>query len=91
MVAARIQNMLSNVPTAVALKVKKTSSNVRRRKRSIYSALCHGALKSMIHTTFEEKQAATRDSSLFHATSKISPLPLKLLMCLPSFTFQMYS
>lgn len=45
--------------------------------------------KSIMHTTLEEKQAATRVSSLFHATSKMSPFPLKLLMCLPCITFQM--
>ena len=47
--------------------------------------------KSSIQTTFEEKHAATLVSSVFQATSKISPLPLKLLMCLPSSTFQMYN
>jgi len=45
----------------------------------------------MIDTTLEEKHAATLVSSLFHATSKMSPSPLKLFMWIPSCTFQMKS
>jgi len=48
-------------------------------------------LKSITETTLEEKHAATLVSSTFHATSKISPFPLKLFTCLPSRTFQMYN
>ena len=49
------------------------------------------ALKSITLTTFDEKHAAIRDSSLFHATSNISPFPLKFLICFPSFTLHTYS
>ena len=67
----------------------------KRTARKIYRESmhkdCYGLLKSMTLTTLEEKHAATRDSSIFQATSKMSPLPLKLLITTPSRTFQMYS
>ena len=47
--------------------------------------------KSITFTILDEKHAAIRVSSAFHATSKISPLPLKLLTGFPSFTLQTYS
>mmetsp|Transcript_2865 Transcript_2865/g.4323 ORF Transcript_2865/g.4323 Transcript_2865/m.4323 type:complete len:87 (+) Transcript_2865:89-349(+) len=58
--------------------------------RQYSSAILYG-LKSITETTLEEKQAATRLSSTFQATSNMSPLPLKLLTWTPSNTFQMYN